>query len=138
MMQAFFQALSHGYFPMPLRFSEFWEVQFMFSFYALGFLLLCLNFVALYAYAIAQRQPLMLSQHELFDSKTEIFQWLLAAFVCVISLIISITANTNWIGFAGYAFFLLFPFLTSFGVYRGRLRKRLTGQILRLEQQNLS
>jgi hypothetical protein len=138
MMQALFQALSHGYFPMSLRFTAFWEVQFMFSFYALGFLLLCANFVALYAYAITQRQSLMLSPHELFDSKTEIFQWLLAALVCVISLVISIIADVNWIGFSGYAFFLLFPFLMSFGIYRGRLRKRLTGQLLQLEQQNPS
>jgi len=130
MMQGLFQALSNGYFPMPLQFSAFWEVQFMFSFYALGFLLLCLNFVALYLYAIAQRQSLGLSEHELFDSKTEIFQWLLAAIVCVISLIISITANPKWISFSGYAFFLLFPFLTCLGVYRGRLRQRLTRQLL--------
>ena len=45
MMQAPFQRLSNGYFPMEMTFNQIWEVRFMFAFYAIGFLLLSLNFL---------------------------------------------------------------------------------------------
>tara|TARA_R110002167_G_scaffold8206_1_gene38041 strand:+ start:3554 stop:4309 length:756 start_codon:yes stop_codon:yes gene_type:complete len=135
MMQGLFQTISNGYFPMQLTFTSEWEFRFMFTFYALGFLLLCLNFVALYFYALSQKKTLMLTAHEEFDTQSEIYLWLVAACVCLISLSISLTAQGNLISYSGYIFFALFPLLTGLGFYRGSLRKILIKTIVLNEPQ---
>jgi uncharacterized membrane protein len=124
-MQSLFQALSNGYFPMEMKFNSIWEIRFMFAFYAIGFFLLCLNFIALYIYAMTKRQSLELDDAEYFDSQTEVYMWLSGALICVISLLFSLWLPSNFLGFAGYVFFALFPLLTGVKFYRGNLRKQM-------------
>jgi hypothetical protein len=125
MMQGLFQNLTDGYLPMPMSFESYWEIRFMFAFYGIGFWLLCLNFISLYAYALSKNAGLKLNQFEVFYTKTEILMWAVASLVCLLSISISIFLNLKWIGFSGYAFFLLFPLLTALGFYRKRLWERL-------------
>lgn len=123
MMQGLFYTLSVGYFPVSISFSSVEEVRFMFAFYGLGFLLLCLNFIALYCYALTQRLSLDLSPVEIFDSKSEVLTWLSAASVSAVSIAISLfSEHINW---SGFVFFALFPLMTGLGFYRGNLRKNL-------------
>ena len=128
-MQLLFQAISNGYFPMEMQFNHVWEIRFMFAFYAIGFFLLCLNFIALYVYAMTKRQALGLNDVDYFDSQTEIYMWLSGALIGMISLLLPLWLPPNLIGFAGYMFFALFPLLTGTGLYRVRLRKQMTDEI---------
>lgn len=129
MMQALFQELSNGYIPMEMKFNQVWEVRFMFAFYAIGFLLLCLNFIALYIYALRKSESLELNDVEYFDSQTEIHMWLIGAAVAIVSLLFSLWLPSNLIGFSGYVLFVLFPLLNGLGFYRGKLRKRMIEEI---------
>jgi uncharacterized membrane protein len=124
-MQSLFQTLSNGYFPMEMKFNSVWEIRFMFAFYAIGFLLLCLNFIALYIYAMTKKQSFELDDAEYFDSQTEVYMWLSGALICVISLLFSLWLPSSFFGFAGYVFFALFPLLTGVKFYRGNLRKQM-------------
>lgn len=99
------------------------------AFYAIGFLLLCLNFIALYIYVIKKRESLALDYMEYFDSKTEIYMWMISAGVGIVSLIFSLWLPPNLIGFAGYVLFALFPLLNGLAFYRGRLRKQIIEDI---------
>jgi multisubunit Na+/H+ antiporter MnhB subunit len=97
--------------------------------HAIGFLLLCLNFIALYIYVIKKRESLALDYMEYFDSKTEIYMWMISAGVGLVSLIFSLWLPPNLIGFAGYVLFALFPLLNGLAFYRGRLRKQIIEDI---------
>lgn len=129
MMQALFQRLSNGFFPIEMKFNFSWEVRFMFAFYAIGFFLLCLNFVALYIYALRKRESLALDEIEYFDTQTEVYMWLISAGVGVVSLFFSLWLPSSLIGFAGYVLFLLFPLLNGLGFYRDRQKKRIIAEI---------
>lgn len=128
-MQALFHSLSNGYLPMEMTFNKMWELRFMFAFYAIGFLLLSLNFIALYIYALLKRDILVLDDVEYFDSQTDVYMWMISAGVAVISLLFSLLLPSNLIGFAGYALFALFPLLNGLRYYRGRQRKRIINEI---------
>ncbi|MFT4807359.1 MAG: hypothetical protein ACI9LX_000676 [Paraglaciecola sp.] len=128
-MQSLFQAISNGYFPMEMKFNHVWEIRFMFAFYAIGFFLLCLNFIALYIYALSKRQALELDDVEYFDSQTEVYMWLSGSLVGTVSLLLSLWLPSNSIGFAGYIFFALSPLLTGTKFYRVRLRKQMIDEI---------
>lgn len=129
MMQSLFQAISNGFFPMEMEFNNVWEIRFMFAFYAVGFMLLCINFIALYAYALSKKNLLQLNPIEYFDSQSETFMWMISAVLGSISLAFSLWLPLNMLGFAGYIFFALFPLLTGLSVYRGNQRKRMIEQI---------
>jgi hypothetical protein len=123
MMQGLFHTLSGGFFPMSIKYATGAEVRFMFVFYAVGFLLLSLNFMALYLYALKQHSALNLQQIEKFDSKTEVLMWMGAASVSLMSIAISLFSD--WLPMSGFIFFALFPIMTGLGFYRGRQRKKL-------------
>ena len=96
----------------------------MFAFYAVGFILLCLNFIALYLYALSKKTQLKLDKIEYFDSQSEAFMWLISTAVGLTALIFSLSLPVNLLGFAGYIFFALFPLLTGLGFYRNHCRKK--------------
>jgi hypothetical protein len=125
MMQALFNSLSNGYFPMEMTINHVWELRFMFAFYAIGFLLLSLNFIALYIYSLRKKASLVLDKLECFDTQTEIYMWLIGVGVGVVSLLFSLWLPTNLIGFSGYVLFVLFPLLYGLGFYRDRSRGRI-------------
>ena len=129
MMQALFGALSNGYFPIEMEFNQIWEFRFMFAFYAIGFILLSLNFIALYVYALRKRECLALDRFEYFDSQTEVYMWVISAGVGAVSLLFAIWMPQNLLGSAGYVLFALFPLLNGLGFYRGKQRKRMIDEI---------
>lgn len=130
MLQGLFHVISDGYFPSGFKFNTFWEVRFMFAFYALGFILLSFNFMGLFAYANYKKVRLNLSPVEQFDTKTELINWTGVAAVAILSLLIAITASQTMIGFSGYVFFSLFPVLHGLAFFRSKQRKKLITHIL--------
>ena len=67
MMQGLFYSVSDGYFPFELVINQYWELRFLFVFYAIGFMLMSANFYFLYRYAKSQKNTLSLSEYELFE-----------------------------------------------------------------------
>tara|TARA_R110002167_G_C12546207_1_gene640474 strand:+ start:164 stop:877 length:714 start_codon:yes stop_codon:yes gene_type:complete len=123
MMQALFNRMSNGYFPMEMTINHVWELRFMFAFYAIGFLLLSLNFIALYIYALRNKDSLALDELEYFDSQTEIYMWSIGSGISLLSLLFSLWLPTHLIGFSGYVLFVLFPLLYGHGFYRDSKRR---------------
>lgn len=121
-MEALFQSISGGFFPATMGFDEYWQARFMFGFYALGFLLLSLNFIALYRYPTGKVTELALSGVEVFDARTQMYRWTANAAMCLVSMGISAAAPIHYLGYAGYCFFLLFPILVGLRRWRSRQR----------------
>jgi uncharacterized membrane protein len=125
MMQGLFSALSGGFLPFDLSLSSVSQVRFMYIFYSLGFLLLSLTFVSLYAYAQAKKQLLQLNPAEQFDTLSDILLWAATACVTLLALILALVLPDQQIGYSAYIYFLIGPLLTGLGIYRGRKKKRI-------------
>ena len=126
MMQGLFSTMTNGYLPMLMDFSSMDEIRFMFAFYAIGFLLLCLIFIALYRHAAQKHLQLELNAQERFDTITDIQLWLGASAVCCLSLLGSLVLADKKLVFCGYTYFLLFPLLFGISFYRGKKRLSVT------------
>lgn len=109
MMQSLFSVLTNGYLPHEMKYTAGSEVRFTFLFYAIGFLLLALNFMALYFHAFRKRMDLRLSADEIFVTLSEIQVWAIVAFVSTSSIALAALVPINHIGLAGYVFFCIFP-----------------------------
>lgn len=129
MMQALFGVLSNGYFPIEMEFEQIWEYRFMFAFYDIGFILLSVNFIALYMYALRKRASLNLDVVECYDSQTEVYMWSTSAGVGCVSLLCAIWLPQNLLGFAGYVLFALFPLLYGLEFYRRKGKNQLIDEI---------
>ncbi|TQV75484.1 DUF1211 domain-containing protein [Aliikangiella marina] len=127
-MQGFFAVLTDGFAPMNMSFDAYWKVRFMFAFYSVGFLLVTLNFVALYYHALNSKNALKLSIYEYLDTKFDIQNWLAASGVALFCLVLALLLPDELIGFSGYANFLLFPVLSGMGLYHSKKRSDLLEQ----------
>ncbi|SNY49781.1 Protein of unknown function [Arsukibacterium tuosuense] len=120
MMQALFAVISNGFLPSLIRFQSEWDARFMFVLFGLGFLLLSINFVALYWHGKRAKLVTPLSDYEQYQANTEIVVWLTTALVCLSNLILSVLLPINYIGWAGYSYFLLFPLLNGISWIRSK------------------
>ncbi len=130
MMQALFAVLSDGFLPSLIRLQSESDVRFIFILFGLGFLLLSINFVALYWHAKRTKLITLLSPYEKYDTDTELSVWLAAAGVCSGALLMSTLLPIQHIGWAGYSYFFLFPLLNGIIWHRNKkwqhLREELT------------
>lgn len=124
MMQSLFASMSDGFLPYAMEFDAYWQIRYMFAFYAIGFLLLSVNFVALYLHALRLKAQLKLTDFELFDTRSETLFWSATALVCIFSLSFSLLMPRDYLPLAGYSLFALFPLLTGLGFYRSSQRKK--------------
>ncbi|WP_404341251.1 TMEM175 family protein [Pseudoalteromonas mariniglutinosa] len=113
MMQALFAVLSDGFLPSLIRLQSEWDVRFIFILFSLGFFLLSINFVALYWHGKRTTLITALSEYEKYEANTEFIIWLATATVCIGALLLSTFLPLQYIGWAGYSYFLLFPLLNS-------------------------
>jgi phage-related holin len=125
MMQGMFYTFSNGYFPVEMSYSNADEVRYMFGFYAIGFILLCCNFIAFYGHALNQQHALNLNQHERFDTLTDLILWSVTALVCSLSLLGAFILPNNLLEFCGFIYFLVPLTLLATGILRGKRRKLL-------------
>lgn len=109
MMQGLFAFVSQGYLPFDLGFEAFWQVRFLFGFYAIGFLCLSVTFAALFRHVCRNKELLDLSDSEFHDAKVEVVVWNGVGCVCILALICSLVLPPHLIGYSGFSYFLLFP-----------------------------
>lgn len=103
----------------------------LFYVYSGGYTGIYLTFTLLYLNAMKQKHLLELDDEEAFETRTALFQSLGLTFVGVLSLIIAATSpDVNW---AGFAFFIIGPYMAIFHRYRGRRHRILfegkTGEV---------
>lgn len=127
-MQGLFAFLSNDFFPFEMNFNDYWEVRFMFSFYALGFMALAITFALFYAHTFRLRKQLKLTEFELFDVKSRIVEWLSIFGVCVLALLLAIFVPNKLISLSPFSFTLLFPIMTTLGFVRGSKSKKVMEQ----------
>ncbi|MDP5134597.1 TMEM175 family protein [Rheinheimera baltica] len=120
MMQALFAVISDGFLPSLIRLQSEWDVRFIFILFGLGFLLLSINFVALYWHGKRSQLVTALSEYEKYQANTEIIVWLTTSLVCITTLLLSVFLPIRYIGWAGYSYFLLFPLLNGLTWHRSK------------------
>jgi len=120
MMQALFAVLSNGFLPSLIQLKSEWDVRFIFILFGLGFLLLSINFVALYWHGKRAQLMTALSDYEKYQANTEIIVWLSTAMMCITALLLSLFLPIRYIGWAGYSYFLLFPLLNGLTWHRSK------------------
>ena len=125
MMQGMFYTFSNGYFPVEMKYSSVDDVRFMFGFYALGFFLLCCNFIAFYAHARRKQDDLKLNKFERFDTRTGVILWSVTSLVCCLSMFSVFILPNSLLFLCGFCYFLLLPSLTATGMLRGKRRNSL-------------
>jgi uncharacterized membrane protein len=97
----------------------------IFLIYALGFTGIFAAFFLLYLHAWSRREELELNAVELHDTRTTMMMYSAYIAVGLLSAAIALVANTAWMQFAGWVFFLLGPLSAIIGSKRGALRKKL-------------
>lgn len=102
----------------------------MFAFYAIGLLLLSVNFIGLYAYALRKKLELTLTPIEQFDTQSGIVIWFAAAIIGLVSFTLAIFIPIYYIGYSGYIFFVLVPVLKWLGHSRKRNRKLIIARMM--------
>lgn len=117
-MQGLFEFLSDGFFPFEMAFSSYWEVRFMFAFYAVGFLALAVTFILFYFHTLRLRKSLELTEYELFDIRSRIFEWAAILTVCVMALAFALLLPSDSIAYSPFSFMLLFPIMGAIGWWR--------------------
>jgi uncharacterized membrane protein len=114
-----FTWLSGGYFPPAFNESmEISQLSNLFIFFGIGFVVICLIYVLMYRHAIARKEYLRLSKLELYDTQTRIYAWLGSACIGLLSILLALILQNQWLPFSGFAYALL-----SFWLPRIHLRR---------------
>ena len=108
-MQGLMGFLTQGWVPFDLDFQAVWQVRFLFGFYAVGFLLLSLTFAALFFHAASKAKEIPLTEEEVCIARAEALVWISTASICILAFTLCILVPSNWIGYTGFTYFLLFP-----------------------------
>lgn len=109
MMQGLFSSISNNFFPVELQITSYWDLRFLFAFYAIGFLLLSLNFLILYKHALSLKTPLELSMFEVFQTERQITHWWTISGICGLIAILAIILPSPYFIYTPYLFTLIFP-----------------------------
>ena len=115
-----FAWFTSDYLPSNFKSITLDELRDMFIFLGLGFIALCLVFVEMYRYAARLKVELLLSEHELFESRTRAVMWTGAAGIGLMSVILAITLPTQLVPYSGFTFMLLGPWFPLARSWRSR------------------
>lgn len=128
MMQGLFYSISGGYFPIEMAIGNYVELRFLFCFYAFGFTLISLTFLALYHHSHRLKEQLALNSFESFYTTGVRAHWLARTVVCALVLLTGIFAPDSIIFFTPYIYFLLFPVSIVLARYQRAKWKRLSSK----------
>ena len=109
MMQGLFMNISGGFFPFQMAINEFWELRFLFTFYAVGFTLLSLTFMALFKHAHSLSEKLSLTEYELFHTKGALIHWSVSLAISFIVVTITLFVPNKWLMYSPYLYVMLWP-----------------------------
>ena len=115
-----FAWLTGDYLPSNFSFISLDQLRDMFIFLGIGFIALSLVFVQMYRYAIRLKDELLLSEFEVFVSRTLIIMWSGAAVIGLICVVLAIILPRQFVPFSGFAFMLLWPWGPLVRGRRGR------------------
>jgi hypothetical protein len=93
--------------------------------YGLGYLAIFGAFWLLYRHAWSRRDLLELDPLERFDTRSSMLEIAINLGVGTLSVLIAFLADYRLAGLAGLTYILLAPGMTTFGIVRGRQRRRL-------------
>ena len=102
-----FSWLTGDYLPSNFRQISLDQLRDMFIFLGIGFLALSLVFVQMYRYAASLKDELLLSDFELFESRTRVIMWSGAAVIGLICVCLAIILPTKFVPFSGFSLFFL-------------------------------
>ncbi|MCP4045829.1 MAG: DUF1211 domain-containing protein [Gammaproteobacteria bacterium] len=117
-----FAWLTSGYLPSNFKSITLDQLRDMFIFLGIGFIALCLVFVQMYRYATQLKDQLLLSDFELFESKTLAIMWSGAAIVGLICVILAIVLPAQTVPFSGFSFMLLAIWFPLVRIRRQKLK----------------
>ena len=111
-----FAWFTNGYLPSAFNLTTMDELRGMFVFLGIGFVALCVVFVAMYRYATSLADELRLSKAESFETRSMVIMWLGAAMIGFLSVIIALFLPERLVPFAGFTYALCsiwFPLVRS-------------------------
>jgi uncharacterized membrane protein len=112
--------MPHARAPEPMA---LWQLANASAVYALGFIVVFVMFVLLYARAYARRDELQLSEAQRFDLISLAGHHVVSALVGSIALAISVLAPVSYAPLSPTSLVLMGPGHGLWGAYRGRLRR---------------
>ncbi len=121
LFEGLFTWLSQGYLPSGFQFQSYDELRFLFYYLAIGFLIICLIFMALYRHALKLKLNLKLSEFEIFNVRTSVIIRFSMIIVATIALITPALLPSHLVPFSGFVYILLWPSVSL--VHKARNRK---------------
>jgi hypothetical protein len=116
-----FAWLTDGYLPSNFQLIMLDQLRDMFVFLAVGFMALSLVFVLMYRYAVKLKEPLLLSDYEIYTSQTLVIMWWGAAAIGLLCVLLALILPTRLVPFSGFAFSLLGIWFPLASLKRGKL-----------------
>lgn len=104
-----FAWLSQDFLPSQFTFNSFDDLRILFYYFAAGFLLVSLVFLALYAHANNKRNVLRLSATELFKTQTNVMMCMNMVLVSLLALMTPALVKDSWVPYTGFTLTLLIP-----------------------------
>jgi len=126
MFEGLFYWISQEYLPSNFKLQNYAELRYLFYYFATGFLVISLIFIALYRHALNHKVSLKLSEFEIFNINTSVLVRLSIAGVCVLALVTPAFLPDDKVSFAGFAYSLLWPVIAWTYKMRDRQWKSLT------------
>lgn len=109
MFEGLFAWISQDYLPSNFKLQSYAELRFLFYYFAAGFLVICLIFMALYRHALRKKEALKLSAFEIFSIQTSVFIRLSMIGICLLALIVPALLPDDVVPYSGFAYSLLWP-----------------------------
>jgi len=102
-----FAWLTSGYLPSNFTSITLDQLRDMFIFLGIGFIALSLVFVQMYRYAVRLKDEMLLSDFEVFESRTLVIMWSGAAVIGLICVFLAVILPSPLVPFSGFSFMLL-------------------------------
>ena len=93
--------------------------------YGIGYILIYLLFLFMYAHALRKKDELELTALEIFDTKTTIYANVLLIIIGFISVVVAMILPKNSAGLSGFVYALIGPAASIFYSYRGRKKRKI-------------
>ena len=93
--------------------------------YGTGFLIIYLLFLAMYSIVLRKKEELQLTRQELYDTRTKMYSKFIFIGIGLAVILMAYLLPPAYAGTTGLGFMLLFPALTFYYSYRGRIRRRM-------------
>ena len=99
------------------------NVNSLFVIYGVGYVAMCATVVLLNLHAWRVRDALQLNELERYDTKAEIWAWIIVGSAGLLSILIALATPPSFAGLPGWAYMLLGFIMPIYGVRSGRRRR---------------